>query len=98
MKKLIPLLLLTLAACHNSANFSKIKTGMPAKKVTELVGQPESKMPMFGVEWWVYSKENKLVIVSDDTVANVKMDMKASQDSLKMAGEQLKGMLDSIGK
>jgi len=56
---------------------------MPAKKVIELVGEPETKTPMFVVEWWNYPGENKLIVMSHDSVLRVVMDLKATQDSMK---------------
>ena len=85
MKKpiLLVLLVLTITACHNSSKFGKIKQGMSSKAVVALVGNPESKTPLFTIEWWNYSKDNKLIVMSNDTVVRVVMDLKATQDSMK---------------
>jgi outer membrane protein assembly factor BamE (lipoprotein component of BamABCDE complex) len=92
MKKPILLSLLGLTACAgNSSKFSKLKTGMHTKQVVELVGEPESKNPIFTGEWWMYTKQNKMIVINNDTVVTVKQDLKASQDSMK-------NMLDTLGK
>ncbi len=76
---------------------------MSKEKVSALIGEPEQKMPMFIMEWWMYPKDNKLVVMRNDTVVRVVMDLKASQDSMKTmskdmekAGEDMKKALDSL--
>ena len=95
MKKFIPLLFL-LAACHKSGDFTKVKVGMHAKDVVSLVGEPSSKMPMMIVEWWNYKDDNKLIVMSGDTVMRVVQDMKATQDSMKNLATSFQGKMDSL--
>ena len=95
MKKLISLLLI-LAACHSGQKFTQLKKGMTAKEVIAIVGEPASKVPVFGIEWWVYDKQNKLIVMSPDTVINVKLDMKGAQDSIRMIGHDIKLKMDSF--
>lgn len=64
---------------------------MHTKQVVELVGAPESKKPIFTGEWWMYTKQNKMIVIDNDTVVTVKQDLKASQDSMK-------NLLDTLGK
>ena len=87
-----------MVACQNDQKFTQVKRGMHSDKVIALVGQPESKSPMFGVEWWSYTKQNKLIIMENDTVSVIKYDLKASQDSMKTLGDTIKQKLDSLSK
>jgi len=102
MKKSIGKLTLALSvslflfSCSKSKPFSEIKVGMPAAKVTELVGQPEEKTPMMGFEWWVYKGDNKLVVMSPDTVMRVVPDLKAAQDSMKMTLDMFNDKMKEI--
>ncbi|MBB2150837.1 hypothetical protein [Pedobacter gandavensis] len=105
MKKtlLISLALLGLVACAKKKPFESIKSGMSTTKVAELVGEPEQKMPILIAEWWVYPKDNKMIIMVNDTVSKVIIDLKAVQDSmqsvtgdLKNLETQIKTQLDSL--
>jgi hypothetical protein len=101
MKNLVLLLLLlvTFTACNkNQSKFGQIKPGMKSKEVIALVGDPTSKTPMFTVEWWSYQSDNKMIVISGDTVERVVMDMKATQDSMKNLGAGLQEAADSIKK
>lgn len=98
MKKFIPVMFL-LAACHGNANFSKIKVGMHGKDVVALVGEPGKKNPVFGdIEWWTYNSDNKLLVMSGDTVQRVVLDMKATQDSIDKVMGEAQGKMDSLKK
>jgi hypothetical protein len=97
MKKFIPLLFLVITACHSeNANFTKIKTGMKSKDVISLVGEPESKTSMMVAEWWNYPKDNKIIVMANDTVTNVVMDLKAAGDSMKSASDKLEKAMKSL--
>jgi len=101
MKNLIIMLLLlvTIIACNkNQSKFGQIKPGMKSKAVIELVGDPKTKTPMFTVEWWSYPSDNKMIVMSGDTVERVVMDLKATQDSMKMLGAGLQQVADSLKK
>ena len=87
---------LSLFACSKAKPFNDIKVGMPATKVAELVGQPEEKTPMMGFEWWVYKGDNKLVVMSPDTVMRVVPDLKAAQDSMKMTLDMFNDKMKEI--
>jgi hypothetical protein len=98
MKALLPILvLLTLAACQQGKDFSKIKTGMTTSAVIRLTGIPDRKQVMVGSEWWIYDDSAKhLVIISSDTVVNITTQAEAMKtmektlkafDSLRNAGK-----------
>ncbi|MNJ91513.1 hypothetical protein D3C87_91650 [compost metagenome] len=84
-----------LTACYKTKSFDSISKGMTKDKVTELVGEPEEKMPMFVAEWWMYRKENKVVVMHSDTVLRVVKDLKSVQDSMKSLGDELQKLLPS---
>jgi len=94
------LLLSILTACHQdkTKKFSQIKQGMSASNVVALVGEPEAKTSMFIVMWWNYPKDNKLIVMSHDTVIRVVMDLKATQDSMKTIGASMGQKMDSLSK
>jgi len=95
---LILVTFVTLVACKQTKDFSKIKTGMSASEVVRLTGIPDRKQPMVGSEWWIYNDTAKhLVIISSDTVANITTQEDAMKtmertlkafDSLKNSGKQ----------
>jgi outer membrane protein assembly factor BamE (lipoprotein component of BamABCDE complex) len=97
MKKFIPFLLL-LAACHSNKKFDQVKVGMHSKDVVALVGDPESKQQMMTVEWWLYKSDNKMLIMSDDTVMRVVSNLSATQDSMKSALGKMDSIADSLKK
>lgn len=97
MKKFIPILLL-LAACHSGKKFDQVKVGMHTKDVVALVGEPESKTPMVTVEWWSYKGDDKMLIISGDTVERVVSNLSATQDSMKAALGNLQNTIDSVKK
>jgi len=97
MKKFIPILLL-LAACHSNKKFDQVKVGMHSKDVVALVGEPESKNQMLMVEWWMYKSDNKMLVMSGDTVMRVVSNLSATQDSMKAALGKLNSFADSIKK
>lgn len=78
-----------LTACSKIKSFESISKGMTKDEVTQLVGEPEEKMPMFIAEWWMYRKDNKVVVMHSDTVLRVIMDLKSVQDSMKSLGDEL---------
>lgn len=94
MKKFIPILLL-LAACHSNKKFDQVKVGMHSKDVVALVGEPESKSQILTVEWWLYKSDNKMLIMSGDTVERVVNNLSATQDSMKSALGNLQNAVDS---
>ncbi|MDB5137229.1 MAG: hypothetical protein JWP37_3832 [Mucilaginibacter sp.] len=100
MKKLnlIPLLFLVITACHSdkTKSFSQIKHGMQSKDVIALVGEPETKTSVIIADWWNYSKDNKMIVMSHDTVVRVVMDLKAAQDSMKTIGADMSKKMDSL--
>lgn len=97
MKKALLILVaaIGLTACYKTKSFDSISKGMTKDKVTELVGEPEEKMPMFVAEWWMYRKENKVVVMHSDTVLRVVKDLKSVQDSMKSLGDELQKLLPS---
>jgi len=95
LSTIAPLLCLLVTACHGdkTKSFNQIKPGMPAKDVVALVGEPETKTSVIIADWWNYSNDNKMIVMSHDTVVRVVMDLKASQDSMK----NLSSKMDSLG-
>lgn len=98
MKKLLILSLLGLSACNAGHDFNKVTLGMQSSQIIELVGEPETKSPILTGEWWIYNRDNKLIVLNNDTVVTIKYDLKASQDSMKAAGVEMKQLLDSFSK
>lgn len=105
MKKtlLIAIAILGIVACSQKKPFESVKSGMTTVKVAELVGEPEHKMPMLIAEWWLYPKDNKMIIMVNDTVSKVVLDLKSVQDSmqsvtgdLKSLENELKNQMDSL--
>jgi len=100
MKKILTLFVavLSLTACSKEKPFESLKVGMTGSKVIELVGEPDQKMPIFVAEWWTYQKDNKLIVMNSDTVVRVVLDLKSTQDSMKVAGQELQDLGDNMKK
>ena len=98
MKKTLLILVaaIGLAACSKTKSFESVSKGMTKEKVTELVGEPEQKMPMFIAEWWMYPTDNKVIVMHSDTVLRVVMDLKSVQDSMKSMGTELQKLQDQM--
>jgi hypothetical protein len=98
MKKTLLILVaaMGLTACSKTRSFESISKGMTKEKVTELVGEPEQKMPMFIAEWWMYPTDNKVIVMHSDTVLRVVMDLKSVQDSMKSMGTELQKLQDQM--
>ncbi|MFW6043531.1 MAG: hypothetical protein ACOCPW_04170, partial [Marinilabiliaceae bacterium] len=66
MKKKLFLLFavaLFLAAC-SSSDISDIESGMPAREVTDIAGEPTEKVSMpLDIEWWIYEEDSVLLIM-----------------------------------
>jgi hypothetical protein len=74
MKKLLFIALtFVLASC--GADVTKVKPGMKAAEVEQLIGKPDDvgEMPPAG-QLWKYG-ENQMVVIQGDTVANVVPDV-----------------------
>lgn len=103
MKKIPALVLLAaLLSCGSHKDFSKVKTGMTAQQVTQAVGEPDKKVPVFGsiTHWHYGDQDHHIIVFENDTVENITDAKGAAQamDAMKSGLDSLSQTLDSTKK
>ena len=96
-KTLIIITLAAMAACTNKPDFTKVKNGMTTDQVKIAIGEPTRKQNMAIAEWWYYG-DNQVVVIMNDSVANVVPDAKKAAAEINAAMDSMNAQMDSISK
>ena len=98
MKKLLIILAIAMLTACATKDINDVKEGMSSKEVTDIAGEPGEKVNMpLDIEWWIYKKENVLLILENDTVSKV-TSQKKLEESLKDFQKGMEDIEDEINK
>ena len=100
MKKILLIILATMAIGCTSKDFSKIKVGMKTSEVKQLVGEPDEQTQVFGMTMLMYKDgdEGHLITIVADTVAGYKggKELEKAMTELSEGVQDIEVTIDSL--